>query len=390
MNFVDTSWMEESALSDGGRLRVAIQSAQEGLTERASLVEALFLAAVAGEHVLIVGPPGTAKSEAVRRVAAELGGEYFEYLFGRFTEPNEVFGPVDLRKLREGVVEVETAGMLPEAEVAFLDEVFLGSTAILNTLLGILNERTFRRGATVKQCPLRLCVGATNSLPDDVSLAAFADRFLVSVFVEPVPDPVLEELLEAGWRSQPTFGSKPVGLDEIDRLSRRRQACDMAGVRPVVGAAIRRMRAAGIELSDRRAVRCQNLIAAAAALEGRSAATEADLWPLPLIVPTAEGQVMARSILSDLLATSQNRSLPALAEELSAGPVARSRRLVAAATELGHPDDPAVEPTTVTGDKRLRIEAVLREIDAGFVPDSLPPDLASAKQQLTSLLSTDT
>jgi MoxR-like ATPase len=90
--------------------------------------------------------------------------------------------------------------MVPEAEVAFLDEVFLGSTAILNTLLGILNERGFRRGATVLSCPLRLCVAATNSLPDDVSLAAFADRFLARVFLDPVPDPSLEEMLEAGWR----------------------------------------------------------------------------------------------------------------------------------------------------------------------------------------------
>jgi MoxR-like ATPase len=88
-----------------------------------------------------------------------LGGRYFEYLLGRFTEPSEIFGPIDLRKLREGTVETETADMLPEAEIAFLDEVFLGSTAILNTLLSLLNERTFRRGHTRLQCPLRVCVG---------------------------------------------------------------------------------------------------------------------------------------------------------------------------------------------------------------------------------------
>jgi len=73
--------------------------------------------------------------------------------------------------------------MLPEAEIAFLDEIFQGSSAILNTLLGILNERVFRRGHTQLRCPLRICVGASNSLPTDESLAAFADRFLVRVFV---------------------------------------------------------------------------------------------------------------------------------------------------------------------------------------------------------------
>jgi hypothetical protein len=170
-----------------GRLREGLAEASRGLIEREALVELIALAAVAGEHVLVLGPPGTAKSEAVRRAARGLGGRYFEYLLGRFTEPGELFGPVDLRRLREGVVAVETAGMLPEAEVAFLDEVFLGSTAILNTLLGILNERTFRRGSTRLACPLRVCVGASNSLPDDDSLAPFADRFLVRAFLDRCP-----------------------------------------------------------------------------------------------------------------------------------------------------------------------------------------------------------
>jgi MoxR-like ATPase len=105
-------------------LRQALASAARGLVERESLVETIALAAVAGEHVLVIGPPGTAKSEAVRRVARAAGGRYFEYLLGRFTEPSEIFGPIDLRRLREGVVETETSGMLPEAELAFLDEVF--------------------------------------------------------------------------------------------------------------------------------------------------------------------------------------------------------------------------------------------------------------------------
>src|SRR2546423_11441496 len=157
-------------------LRDAISDAGSGLVEREALVEMIALSAVAGEHLLVIGPPGTAKSEAVRRVARATGGRYFEYLIGRFTEPSEIFGPVDLRKLREGIVETETSGMLPEAEIAFLDEIFLGSTAILNTLLGILNERVFRRGHTRLSCPIRVCVGASNALPADEMLAAFADR----------------------------------------------------------------------------------------------------------------------------------------------------------------------------------------------------------------------
>src|SRR5688572_19996282 len=119
----------ESAL----RVRGALDEAKVGLVEREVLVELVALAAVAREHLLVIGPPGTAKSEAARRAARAFDASYFEYLLGRFTEPNEIFGPIDLRRLREGVIETETAGMLPEAEIAFLDEVFLGSTAILNT-----------------------------------------------------------------------------------------------------------------------------------------------------------------------------------------------------------------------------------------------------------------
>jgi MoxR-like ATPase len=119
--------MTSSSLAETAReLRDALSSACRGLVEREVLVD---LAALAREHLLVVGPPGTAKSEAVRRAASATGAAMFEYLLGRFTEPSEIFGPADLRKLREGLVETETRGMLPEAEIAFLDEVFQGSTA---------------------------------------------------------------------------------------------------------------------------------------------------------------------------------------------------------------------------------------------------------------------
>ncbi|MEZ5378288.1 MAG: AAA family ATPase [Acidimicrobiales bacterium] len=369
--------MDSQLVADASALRGVADRAQLGLTDRESLVESLLLAAVAGEHVLVVGPPGTAKSEAVRRVANELGGSYFEYLLGRFTEPNEVFGPVDLQRLRNGVVEIATTGMLPEAEVAFLDEVFLGSTAILNTLLGVLNERVFRRGATVRHVPLRLCVGATNALPEDSSLAAFADRFLVHVFVDSISDSSLETMLEAGWTGTERQSSVPVGIDVLDRLAWARAQCDLGEVRPLVGSAIRRMRSAGIVLSDRRAVRAQGLVAAASVLDGRMAATEADLWPLPLVAPSAEAQPIAREVLSDLLQSSQNRSLPYAAEELSAGPLTRARRLVEAADRLL-----AVSASAGDGDHRLKVEAVLREIDAGFSTEAMPNDLRLARDSL--------
>jgi MoxR-like ATPase len=245
-------------VTDAEAVRRTVAAAHADLVDRALVAETVVLCTVAAEHLLIVGPPGTAKSQAVRRVARGLGGRYFEYLLGRFTEPNEIFGPVDLRRLRDGVVEIETTGMLPEAEIAFLDEVFLGSTAILNTLLSLLNERTFRRGATAVACPLRICVGATNALPEDPAPAAFADRFLARVFVDPVEDARLEELLESGWRTDLSTVDSPAGtLATLDRLGAAARRCELATVRPELGRVVRRLRAAGIALSDRRVVRTQ-------------------------------------------------------------------------------------------------------------------------------------
>src|SRR4051812_12249415 len=331
---------------DVAAVRAAIGRAQLGLVDRESIAEAVVLCAVAGEHLLVVGPPGTGKSEAVRRVAAELGGHYFEYLVGRFTEPNELFGPIDLRRLREGVVEVETAGMLPEAEVAFLDEVFLGSTAILNTLLGMLNERVFRRGRTALPVALRVCVGASNRLPDDPALAAFADRFLGRVFVDSVSDARLEELLEVGWTSTVPGVAEGRPLTSVDALALAARACDLTAVQPVVGQAVRRLRSAGLELSARRGVRSQRLIAAAAALDGRPSATAADLWVLPMIAPTADDQATAQEVLSDLIEAASSASLLHAAEQFSRGRRARASRLAAAGEELLESDP-----------DRLRVEA---------------------------------
>lgn len=362
-------------------LQTAIAGAAQGLVERGALVETIALAAVAGEHLLVIGPPGTAKSEAVRRVAKATGGRYFEYLLGRFTEPSEIFGPVDLRKLREGVVETETKDMLPEAEIAFLDEIFLGSTAILNTLLGLLNERVFRRGHTLLHCPLRLCVGASNALPDEPSLAAFADRFLVRVFIDPIPDPRLEELLEGGWSLDNENKASAASLQDIDVLSQAAKQADLSPIRPLLAQAIRQLRSSGVHLTDRRAVKVQRLVAAAAVLDGRLVPSPADLWPLVLAVPEREEQEAARDTLRALLGETVNKALPFAAEEASQGPLARATRLINAGREL------LAQPEENRTAWQLKLEGIAREIDAAFAPEQLPEELAAVRQEIVTTIS---
>ncbi|MGF1428395.1 AAA family ATPase [Kitasatospora sp. LaBMicrA B282] len=375
-----TEQWDAALAADAKRVGEAVAVAGTGMVDREVLAEVVALCAVAGEHLLVVGAPGTAKSEVVRRVAAQLGGRYFEYLLGRFTEPNELFGSVDLRQLREGRVEFETAGMLPEAEIAFLDEVFLGSTAVLNTLLGLLNERVFRRGRTVFASPLRVCVGAANGLPEDPALEAFADRFLARLFVEPVPDDRLEDLLEAGRRPAPEPPAEAGLLAELDRLAAAARGCELGGVTPVVATAVRRLRGAGVPIGDRRAVRAQRLIAAAAALDGRTAATAGDLWVLPLIAPTADAQVLARETLADLVGEAANCSLVYSAEELSRGVRARGERLARVGAALLA--ECAAAPAG--RDLRLRLEATLREVDASFDAENLPEHLAGIRARLVT------
>jgi MoxR-like ATPase len=377
--------MQLSVSEASASLREAISDAARGLVERESLVEMIALSAVAGEHMLVIGPPGTAKSEAVRRVAHATGGRYFEYLLGRFTEPSEIFGPVDLRRLKEGVVETETSGMLPEAEIAFLDEVFLGSTAILNTLLGILNERTFRRGHTRVSCPLRVCVGASNALPEDDSLAAFADRFLVRAFLDPIADPMLERLLEGGWTLLEHRVERRTSIEQLDALTEAAQNADMSHVRPVIAHAVRILRGIGITLTDRRAVKVQRLVAAAAVLAGRSRPDESDLWPIVFAVPTRDQQSAARDGLREMLDRTENHTLSAASEEASLGRMARAVRIAEAGRQILGAQPEGDDAEAISG-WRLKLEGVAREIDAGFTVEQMPEALAQVRALIVERL----
>lgn len=377
--------MSEATALAAARMRGALHDVTRNLVDREALVALIALAAVAGEHVLVIGPPGTAKSVAVRRMANAIGGTTFEYLLGRFTEPSEIFGPVNLLRLREGSVETETTGMLPEADVAFLDEVFLGSTAILNTLLGILNERQFRRGHTRMDCPLRVCVGASNSIPAEPSLAAFADRFLVQIYVQRVADPQLEELLEAGEALARVDSEHQADLETLDVLSAAARELDVAPVRPPLAHAMRELRHAGVELSDRRLVKVQRLIAAAAVLAGKTRPDEADLWPIVFAIPGAEAQALAREVLHEVLSWAENVTLPVATAEASMGVKARAGRLaVEAKARLA--EEPETSDVEARRDWQLRLEGILREIDAGLAPDDLSDELRELRDRMASVV----
>jgi MoxR-like ATPase len=161
------------------RVRASIIDLQRGLLERETEVRLLLLAALCGEHLLLLGPPGTAKSELSRRLSKLTGGRYFERLLTRFSVPEELFGPLSMKGLENDLYVRQIDGYLPTAEVAFIDEIFKANSAILNALLTLLNERLFDNGAERFPVPLLCLVGASNELPESEELDALYDRFLI-------------------------------------------------------------------------------------------------------------------------------------------------------------------------------------------------------------------
>src|SRR5262245_6511859 len=168
----------------------------------------------------------------------------------RFTEPNEIFGPIDLARLREGTVATVTAGMLPEAEFVFLDELFNANSAILNNLLTVLNERIYRRGAETHHLPMLSLFSASNHLPEDDSLKALFDRFLLRCHVDQLRREAMPQLLTAGWAlEQAVQSDATVSAAELRELSRQVYQVDLTAVSELYAETVFKVRDLGVTLS---------------------------------------------------------------------------------------------------------------------------------------------
>jgi MoxR-like ATPase len=245
--------------------------------ERADEIDSLLTALLAGEHTLLLGPPGTAKSALARAISEAVSGSHFEWLLTKFSTPEELFGPISFKGMENDEYRRITSGKLPEAETAFLDEIFKANSAILNALLSIVNERVFHNNGSSLQCPLISVIGASNELPEKEAegLDALFDRFMLRHWVSYISDRDSMKQLLSGCQVTPTT---KLSKKELAALQ---SAVDNVTISDDLLEAIITIKAelegVGIVASDRRWKSSVKLVKAHALLNGHSTVEEDDL-----------------------------------------------------------------------------------------------------------------
>lgn len=284
-------------------LNAILQHLKQQFVGKDDIIDLMGICLAGRENLFLLGPPGTAKSAMVKELSKLLHGKTFEYLLTRFTEPNELFGPFDIRKLREGDLVTNTEGMLPEANLIFLDELLNANSAILNSLLMVLNEKVFRRGRESRNLPVTLIVGASNHLPEDEALQALFDRFLIRVKCDYVDPSLLRNVLDAGWKLERTGDdNKPqLSVEDVRQIQSLIGTIDLQPILTTYINLIEILRNAGVQVSDRRAVKLQRLIAASALLCKRRVAIVSDMWVLRYIWDTEEQREVIAGIVNSVI-----------------------------------------------------------------------------------------
>lgn len=262
-----------------------------GVYEKETEIKMALLAAIAGESVIMLGPPGIAKSMVAHRLtAAFAGGRSFEYLMSRFSTPDEIFGPVSIARLKENdKYERVIDGYLPTADVVFLDEIWKAGPAIQNTLLTVINEKVFRNGDNVIHLPLKLLIAASNELPaQGEGLEALWDRFIIRIVSKNIAsDDEFRRMLLDTTNAQPKLNLYQIEPAEYEKWQ---QQIDTVTVPEKVLHAICHLRQKmhnvdvnedgeqhDIYVSDRRWKKIVHLLQTAAFMQNRKEVSLADL-----------------------------------------------------------------------------------------------------------------
>lgn len=305
------------------------------LVERGEPIHGMILSALAGEHVLLLGPPGTAKSNLANDFCAAVGAKGFSWLMSRFTVPEELFGPLDFPALKNSSYVRNTTDRLPEADVVFLDEIFKANSAISNTLLTAINEREFHNGGKVHKIPLRMLIGASNELPTGSEMGPYMDRFILRYWITSTT--TLASFTDVMTRSDAKI-ERMVTLEQWDAAREQVQALKVS---PEIARLLFKLRAdlKGATASDRRWKKILKIAKAQAWLTGSDevseehfAPIEAALWnehsELPEIRKTI-GEVFkskvaaARAVFEAAMAQLRSAGDPQLVDQAKLVPLVR-------------------------------------------------------------------
>ena len=277
------------------RFELLLREMNRGIYEKETEISLSLLAALAGESIILLGPPGVAKSMVARQLKnAFRDAHSFEYLMSRFSTPDEIFGPVSIQKLKTSdTYERAVEGYLPTADVVFLDEIWKAGPAIQNTLLTVINEKLFRNGNREIHLPLKLLVAASNELPaKGEGLEALWDRFVIRIESRPIKmeKNFREMLLEVKSEERRGKDSKAISPSEYEKWSK---AIDKIGIKEEVLDAIfairKSLRAVNVDeaaerrniyVSDRRWKNIVRLLRTSAFMQDREEVAVCDLLPI--------------------------------------------------------------------------------------------------------------
>jgi MoxR-like ATPase len=300
--------METSLFVKLQNFRGALNSAY---LEREHIVDGLLATLLSKQNAFLLGVPGTGKSELVRAMCNGIkDARYFGYLLTPTSDPSEIFGPVAVTKLLQDEYERDVTGYLSDAHIAFTDELFRGSSAILNSLLTLLNERTFNNGKENIKTPIQSIVAATNSWPDEESLQAFADRFLFRPTVDLLRKPVSKRQLDQwglGLKKRPAVGEH-LTLDELTALQEAASEVSVSDDFLDKFSSIWEMlEQRAITISDRRRIQILKFLRAWAVVQG-----DDELYPehmhnslIHIVYQTPEDKEIIREVIEQEIPTAE-------------------------------------------------------------------------------------
>lgn len=296
-----------------------VKSLDDSLIERTDEIEMLTVALLTNEHCLMVGAPGTGKTLLSSYFSKFLDSKMFSILLNKFTTLEELFGAVSFSGLKNDTFERKLDGKAADAGVLVLDEIFKGSSSILNATLALLNERVFHNGGKVVDCPLRIAVGLSNEWPEDESLNALFDRFLFRKIVDPIQSDSGVDRLMFGEIGEPLFDS--ISIEELNAAQKEVAAVTWSKSAKEAFSAIRKeCMSNGIIIGDRRLRKSVGACKAVAWLDGRTEVVKEDmiilrhvLWADPSEQPKMVASIVMKYAAPEL---AEVNSLIAASEEI--------------------------------------------------------------------------